>query len=466
MITNINKIFRPVWLIFLSYALSIQANGQNAGFLDHGFIPKAISADLGFQAALYDGGYIYVATNDGIWKNDINTKEWTMAGLQGKTIVSLFKHPTIANKFFAGAYINADPNFPTPNTNPLFTSNDAGATWNAVPGPVNENYYCFAVRPNYPNHIYANVEGPNMAVSTDGGNSWVFMNNNQGGFIGYQSAIIFKPNNPNQIFQGAEAPLDDAWLGSYDIDQSNPVKLTNFKRIVKGAFSGGPWENRRPNKLMMFPFTGNTIYVGQEGALSKVNDTISTFIYKSRGEVEKPYSYIKGIWVDPLDTNHIIFGGGLNNDTQPMQIFETFNEGTTFYRYSDKFGAENPIISDMVDLGDNKIAILISDQTRGNYKVKLLVMQPRTVLSNEDVVSEDQIVISPNPSNDFIQIELGNIQFSKLELKLNNVLGQEVYKSASQSKSESIEISRLENGLYYLYISIDDRTVIKKIRKY
>ncbi|HEX8549440.1 MAG TPA: T9SS type A sorting domain-containing protein [Cytophagaceae bacterium] len=440
---------------------------QNAIFADHGFIPGFSSpASQGAQTALYNDQYVFVATDDGIWKNNINTREWTEAGLRGVTINCIFKHPTIANKLFAGGYINADPNFPTPNRAPLYISNNGGISWTPVTGSVNENYYCFAVRPDHPNHIYANVEGQNIAISVDGGNNWTFMNNRGGGSLGYQSIIAFLPNNANKIFQGAEAPLDDAWLGRYDINITNPIMLENFTKIVKGQFTGGPWENRRPNKLMTYNFTGNTIYVGQEGALSKVKDTVATYIYRAEeGQTENPYSYIKGIWVDPLDTNHIIFGGGLNNITQPMQVYETYNEGRTVYRYTDKFGIENPVICDMVELGNNRIAVVISDKTSGNYRVKLLVMQPEIITALRNKISEEQVWVSPNPSNDVIRLDYKNATFSSLDVKIFNLFGHQVYEGSSESETKLIDISHLDNGVYYLKIKLGDKVVSKKISK-
>lgn len=355
---------------------SMQTRAQNAAFTDHGFIPDTgihVSVFGRFQTAMYGDGHVFVATSNGVWKNNVGNAQWSSSGLQGKIIIALYKHPSIANRMFAGALTGP---FGQGNTIPLFISSDGGNSWNAASNAVNENYYCFAARPGTPNHIYANVEGPNIAVSTDGGNTWGFMNNNGGGFMGYSCNVTFIPTNPGQIYQGAESPLDDAWLGRYDISATNPLQLMNFTKIVHGV--NGPWDNRRPTELKTYTYTGTRIYVGQEGALSKVNGSSTKFIYESLGGPGKPYSYIYGFWVDQDDTNHVIFGGALNNSTQPMQLYETFNEGATFHRYTNTFGTNNPEILEIVDTGNRRLAVIINDQ--GANRVKLIMMQPQPVV--------------------------------------------------------------------------------------
>jgi hypothetical protein len=208
-------------------------------FIDQGLIPAEVEADYAiFQAAIYHEGHVFVATSDGIWKNKLSTKEWSRAGLEGKHITAIFKHPTITNKFFAG--VESD-NSATSKT--LFISTDGGVSWQAANSPVfddlekrYENYFCFAVRPDHPNHIYANLEGGAMiAVSTDGGLNWLRQNNATENYFGYPCNIVFLPNNPNSVYQGSENPLDDAWLGKYDINSGNPILLENFSKVIDNA---------------------------------------------------------------------------------------------------------------------------------------------------------------------------------------------------------------------------------------
>lgn len=344
-------------------------------FIDHGYIPASVKSDNSgseFQSAIYSNGAVYVATNDGIWKNTLATKEWSRAGLEGKVITCIYKHPTIPNKFFAGTKSDGSATDKT-----LYLTIDAGVTWLAVAAPIfdmannrYENYVCMAVRPNNPRHIYANLEGgTTIAVSTDDGANWVRMNNQTSSNFGYQSNIVFIANNSNKIFQGSETPLDDAWLGRYDVG-TTPTDLTNFEKVVTTA----TWGNRRPTELQAYNFVPNTIYVGQEGALSKVTGTTSKDIFKVlNGATNFPYSYIYGIWVNPSNPNHIIFGGSVNGSDQPMSLYETYNEGGTIRRIENKLGLQNPQVREILQTNTYP-AILLNDADAN--KVKLVLYRP------------------------------------------------------------------------------------------
>ena len=129
------------------------------------------------------------------------------------------------------------------------------------------------------------------------------------------------------------------------------------------------WGNRRPNKLQTHTYTGSAIYVGQEGALSKVVNGVSRFIFESE---DAEYPYIKGIWVDPTNTNHLLFGGPLNHSEQPMSLYETYDEGKTVKRIENKMGIANPRIIDIVST-DRYPAIVIDDQQADKIKVLLYI---------------------------------------------------------------------------------------------
>lgn len=344
-------------------------------FIDQGFIPvpvKSTVLESEFQAAIYHNNFVFVATNDGLWKNDLTTKEWSRAGFEGKAITCIFKHPTIANKFFAGARSDG-----TDTDKTLHISTDGGETWNAVEEPIfeaelgaYENYVCLAVRPDHEDHLYANLDGgATIAISTDGGQHWSRMNNMPHSYFGYQSNIVFLPGNPSQLFQGSENPLDDAWLGVYDIDPSDPVILSNFTKIIDSE----TWENRRPNELQTYASVPNTIYIGQEGALTKVEDGTIRYIFKSVNN-NFPYSYIYGIWVNPNNYKHILFGGAVNDSEQVLSLYETYDEGKTIRRLKNKLGLTNPEVMEIIPTDIHQVAILLND--RDANQVKLVLYRP------------------------------------------------------------------------------------------
>ncbi len=350
---------------------------KNGELTDLGFLPAEVTITADFQPMVYFNGYLLTGTSDGIWRCNITTGEWSRGGLEGRSITALFVHPEINNKIYAGVHSDYSA-----TTKSLFISDDGGTIWHEATTPVfntldnyYEDYLCFAVRPGQPQHIYANLLGGSMiAVSTDGGESWNRMNYKEESYFAYPCNITFMPDNADVIIQGSESPLDCAWLGQYEINESDPVILENFTKLV----DIDTWSNRRPNELLTYSYTGDNIYVGQEGALSKVNGTSVKFIFKHEGshksipsDEDLYYTYVKGIWVDPDNTDHIIFGGMLNNDTQPMQLYETYNEGITISRFTDKCGMENPCLLKIVPAPDLP-ALLFEDQNTGKVKIMLM----------------------------------------------------------------------------------------------
>ena len=157
------------------------------------------------------------------------------------------------------------------------------------------------------------------------------------------------------MWQGSESPLDDAWLGQYRIHPEDPVRLEAFRKIVGTDL----WENRRPNDLQTFPYTGERLYIGQEGALSILEGDTARFVFKSDSGTNFPYSYITAIWVDPQNPRHLLFGGKQNGGEE-MNLYETFDEGGHIARFTDKMGFAEPDIREIVAT-QSFPAVVVSD---------------------------------------------------------------------------------------------------------
>lgn len=343
-------------------------------FIDYGYVSTASSVTISTPAQMiYHEGEVFVASNDGVWKISITEKIWRRAGLDGKKVNVIYNHPAIEGKFFAGVEATS------PSEKSLYISSDAGTNWQAALSPVfdtrnnkYESFFDIKVRPGYPNQIFANLGASTIAVSKDGGNTWNRQNYRADSYFGIDCVINFLESKPNEIIQGAEAPLDHAWLGKYVIDATDPVNIGNVQQYVGGNYE---WGNRRPNSLETFRSNPTVLYVGMEGALSKVEGTQWKYLFKSTGGAgELPYAYIKGIWLDPADKKHVIFGGGVNGANTSLSLFETYDEGVTVHRIGDKLGIADPDIIDIVAT-DTYPAILIRDN-ENSRKMKLVLYKP------------------------------------------------------------------------------------------
>ena len=336
--------------------------------VDYGEIPYVTEPTP--NQMIYYNRQIFVGTDDGIWKTDLTNKTWSRGGLEGKHITGIYSHPDIAGRFYAATRSTSATD------KSLYLSNNSGANWEPVTAPIFDNanqryetYYDIKVRPGFPNQLYANVEGTTIAVSTDGGQTWNRQNYDRSSGFSYNGFINFLQNNPNDILQGAEAPLDFSWLAKYHIDENDPVKLGPFQRIIGNNLE---WSNKRPNCIKTFPSNPNVLYVGMEGSLAKVEGTQWRYLFEGEKEPDHfPYTYVKGIWLDPGNNRHLIFGGDVNGLNTTLSLYETHDEGTTIDQLKDPFGMEDPEIITIVSC-DPYPALLV--RTNGaNRKTRLLI---------------------------------------------------------------------------------------------
>ncbi|HEY0676838.1 MAG TPA: hypothetical protein VGD17_01085 [Chitinophagaceae bacterium] len=339
-------------------------------FIDYGYV-SAVSSVAVVSTALmvYHQGEIFVASNDGVWKIGLTEKIWRRAGLAGKKVNVLYSHPEIAGKFFAAIESGG------PTEKSLYISADAGVTWQAAASPVfdsrNNIYESFSdirARPGHPNQIFANLSGITISVSKDGGETWNRQNYNTDSYFGINCVINFREGSAGEIYQGAEAPLDHAWLGKYSIDATDPVKLGTLDQFIGKNYE---WENRRPNCLETFRSNPGVLYAGLEGALIKIEGTQWKYIFKSTGTDILPYAYITGVWLNPSNKKHIIFGGGVNGTNTSLSLFETYDEGVTITHINDKLGMTDPAVIDIIAT-ENYPAILVRDN--GNERRMRLLL--------------------------------------------------------------------------------------------
>lgn len=112
--------------------------------------------------------------------------------------------------------------------------------------------------------------------------------------------------------------------------------------------------------------------------LSKVTGNETKFIFKINDGQDYVYppAYIKGIWVDSDDPNHILFGGApqaLSDGCDCLSLFETYNEGATIIHIKDKLGMDFPMVIKILPTTTYPL-ILLTDRT--TKKLKLIRYQP------------------------------------------------------------------------------------------
>jgi hypothetical protein len=353
-------------LVLFGVLLNLAAcedGGRPDHWRDLGELPVAASTALNHTPLVVSGDRILVGTSDGIWARPHDgSGDWAQAGLEGIVVFATRRHPTLEATVFAAGQPVDDLQAP-----PFYRSDDGGTTWlPSASWPRNsfdqstEPFFDLAVAPDDPDRLYANLSGPSIAISTDGGITWALANGETEVFFGDPCVIHILDADPGTLYQGCEAPLDIAWVATLDIDPSNPFTLANFTFVA-----GGPdlaLENRRPNSFASGPARAATLYAGLEGALIALDDTGFDFAFRAdEGSTDPPYAYITGIWLDPANPDRLVFGGGVNGENTVLSLFETRDHGETIRRVRAPRDFVDPSIEQIEPLDDDNLAVLISD---------------------------------------------------------------------------------------------------------
>ncbi len=78
--------------------------------------------------------------------------------------------------------------------------------------------------------------------------------------------------------------------------------------------------------------------------------------------------------------------------------------------------------------------------------------------------SNSLINIYPNPSADFLNINLSNYSNETLEIKLTDFMGKVIYYDKSMyNNSKTINVSNYSKGIYFISISNENNIINQKI---
>lgn len=80
---------------------------------------------------------------------------------------------------------------------------------------------------------------------------------------------------------------------------------------------------------------------------------------------------------------------------------------------------------------------------------------------NDNLYQEERVVIAPNPTHDYINVNFPILNSSNVRLKIHNVVGQLISKQqlgyfSSGDFSQQIDVSQLSSGVYFGTIQVDD----------
>jgi hypothetical protein len=354
---------RFYWAFVLGILSACHEGGNEENWRDLGVVTASASTELNHTPLIVTGDKALVGTSDGIWARPLEGPgEWQQVGLEGVSVFTTRQDPINENTLFAAGRPVTDL-----EASPFYRSDDAGNTWVASAAwPRNvfdqstEPFFDLAIAPDDPNRLYANLSGASVAISTDGGLTWALANGATEVFFGDPCVIHVLDSTPGTLFQGCEAPLDNAWVATQDIDPVDPFTLSNFTFVA-----GGPdfaLDNRRPNSFASGPARPGTLYAGLEGAVIALDESGFEFVFHAEdGSTDPPYAYITAIWLDPDDPDHLVFGGGVNGENTELSLFETRDHGATIRSIRPPRDLVDPAIEQIVPIGDSSLAVLVSE---------------------------------------------------------------------------------------------------------
>ncbi len=85
-------------------------------------------------------------------------------------------------------------------------------------------------------------------------------------------------------------------------------------------------------------------------------------------------------------------------------------------------------------------------------------------LNNADFVADNNFFVYPNPANDVLQFSNpNNIEISSISI--TDSIGKTVLTLNVAPNSNTIDISNLQSGVYFVKFTTDNKSVVKKIIK-
>lgn len=112
------------------------------------------------------------------------------------------------------------------------------------------------------------------------------------------------------------------------------------------------------------------------------------------------------------------------------------------------------------------VASIFNNGNEGNFRINKFVFKllDATLSAEENQALNNNILLFPNPFEDTINISQKNSNSQNVTAKIYNVLGAKIYQSTIKNGGK-VNLSHLNNGVFIIEITIDNKITRKKIIK-
>lgn len=460
--------------------LAIMANQVFIGTADSGIFQSAdtgitwISVNNGFQThnskSTYlletNGGNIYAATLDGLYKSANNGNSWNLIGCPDLRIFALGKMGSI---LFAGGidhfgWISGGGG--------IFLSSDNGLNWsrrtNGMPaGPQRLDCRSFAVNGT---NVFAGMFGLGVYLSTDSGNTWNAANN--GITDSSVCSIVVSGSN---VFVGCGDPSDRAVFLSTnngnnwsDVTSNLPLycglsalaalgtnifAATNGAGIFMSSDSGATWipkNNGLPsNSISSIACNGNVLFAGTTYGLFMSLDSGNTWTAANNGLIiSLPHKYFFAFYGSTIFLSVVQSAllPGVYLSTDNANSWTAINNGMLY-----------PWCESLLVSGGDILAGTFASVYRRSISEVLT-----SVGITESQSCNDVFEIFPNPAHTTLTIRTSQ-QFQNVQLEIYNLIGEIIYSTTINSKQQTLSCEHFFKGIYFVKLIEGEKMRVQKL---
>ncbi|MGD0711307.1 MAG: T9SS type A sorting domain-containing protein [Bacteroidales bacterium] len=354
----------------------------------------------------------------------------------------------------------------TDNGGALLSSNGF-SSWTGVNNGLPTNFFVYSFAIKRGDTIFAGTQGGGVYLSTNYGLHWAVVDS--GSTSNYINAIAINGNN---IFAGTN--LYGIYLSSNNggswtaVNTGLPLHADVNSLVIKGSNifagvwgagvflstnNGGLWtavDSGLTNlDVDALSISGNNIFAGTYGG----------GVYLSTDNGAHWIAKDTGLTFNDLDINTLATKGDTIFAGTYGGVFFSLNKGSKWIDW-------NPTLTDSASVFTSTIFkdTIFVGTGGGIWKRALSQMIDHTGIEEINNV-DNNIVVYPNPANNYLTIDWGNSPSTNCDLQVFDIIGNNVLDKHSINKKTKIDISALPVGIYVVQLKTEKGLEIQKFVK-